>query len=309
LICGVAFAACASEPVRRDAGPSLAFVLPDGGSTDDAGSDDLDAGVEMPDAGEILPRGDAGSGLHTPDCPAETQFIYTLTGDNSLYRFYPPTLTFDRIGALGCLDLAGPWSMAVDRKGHIFTVYGDGRLFQVSPTTAACTATSFAVDQHGFTTFGMGFSANAAGSSNETLFVSGESGQGLATIDTTSFVLTPVGAYVGLTGTGITGRAELTGTGFGSLYGAFEGMPFVVAQVDKTNAHILSEAPQSGVNNSGQGSNFAFAAWAGGFYIFAGHGTSTNVYLYTPSTSQTTQVTSTSVEVIGAGVSTCAPLE
>jgi hypothetical protein len=264
---------------------------------------DIDGGLPVGDA-------DGGSGPRLPGgCAEGTQFIYTLAEDNTLYKFYPPSLQFTAVGTVNC-DLSGPWSMAVDRSAQIWSVWGDGHLFQINASTAACTPTAYSTGQHGFTTFGMGFAANTAGSQDETLFVSDDTaGLGLASINTTSFVLTPLGAYTNVTFS-TTGRAELTGTGNGNLYGAFEGSPFTVAEINKTNAALLSAAPQTGISTgSSGGSNFAFAAWGGGFYLFVGPGTSTDVYFYDPTTQTTTMKTSVTFEIVGAGVSTCAPLE
>ena len=61
------------------------------------------------------------------------------------------------------------------------------------------------------------------------------------------------------------------------------------------------------LNYPPNGSNFAFAFWGGDFWLFVGPGTSTDVFQYAPSTGMTTKVETESFEVVGAGVSTCAP--
>jgi hypothetical protein len=154
----------------------------------------------------------------------------------------------------------------------------------------------------------MGFSANAAGSSADTLFVSDSeltqpSTGGLAWIDTSSLVLTPVGPYDQLTGQ----RAELTGTGDGRLFGAFEGSPYVVAQIDKTTAHIISVAPQNAINYAPDSSNFAFAFWGGDFWLFVGPGSTTDVFQYQVASNTTTKRETEQFEIVGAGVSPGAP--
>ncbi len=307
-------AACGEDTVallKADAGhpDSGTSHVADGGThhTGDGGSDAgsaSDAGI--PDAGAP----DAGyEGPRIGQCNANTLYIYTIAADNTLYRFAPATSQFQAIGKLNCNALfASAFSMAVDRYANIWVVFTNGSLYRVDAVTAACKATSFKPFQSGFTTFGMGFAANSPGSQNETLFVSGDSNNGLASIDTTTLVLKPISHYSGLTGSGITGRAELSGNGTAHLWGAFEGSPFVVAEIDQTNGKILSESPQSGVGTSSSGgSNFAFAAWNGGFYLFVGPGGATNVYYYDPTNNSTTLKTSVSYEIVGAGVSTCAP--
>ena len=248
---------------------------------------------------------DAGGGGET--CAKETQFVYTLTADNLLLRFDPPTLIFTVIGTVDCGSFATPYSMAVDRNGQGWTVLTDGSLHQIDTKTAKCTATSFVPGQHGFNTFGMGFSTDDATGAAETLFVSqadlgGSTTLGLAKIDLGTMTLTPIGMY-----DKVDARAELTGTGDGRLFGAFEGSPYDVAQISKTDAEIESQAPQSALNYPPGSSNFAFAFWGGDFFLFVGPGTSTDVFLYEPATGKTTLKKTVPLEIVGAGVSTCAP--
>jgi hypothetical protein len=269
----------------------------DGGSaTDDAGATTDDGGGLVLDS--TIETGPIGSG-----CSTASQFVYVLAADDTLYSFDPPTLTFATIGKLNCpASFATPFSMAVDRFDHGWTVFTDGNLYRFDVKTAKCTGTGYVPNQGGFSTFGMGFSTDTAGGTSERLYVSGSSGQGLATIDTTSLTLKAIGGYDALSG-----RAELTGTGDARLFGAFEGTPYVVAGIDKTNAKILSQAPQSAISYPPDSSNFAFAFWGGDFWLFVGPGTSTDVFQYRPSTGTTTKVKTISAEIVGAGVSTCAP--
>lgn len=251
--------------------------------------------------------GGSGQGGSAPGCAQETQFIYTLAGDTTLSRFDPPTLTFTTIGLLSCPNGFGsPFSMAVDRNAQAWVVFTDGTLARVDTKTAKCTPTSFVPGQSGFTTFGMGFSSNSPGSPEETLFVSESTfvgtTLGLAKIDVQTLQLTPIGKYDQLNA-----RAEMTGTGDARLFAAFEGSPYIVAEVQKSDAHILSQAPQTQVNATAGGSNFAFAFWGGDFWLFVGSGGPTEVFQYKPATGKTTKVSSTPLEIVGAGVSTCAP--
>jgi hypothetical protein len=281
---------------------------------EDAAPPDLTAGDDagMDTGGSTFGPGDGATGPTTMSCPVETQFVYVVTADNSLYRFDPKALAFKLIGVLQCPDPLGtPYSMSVDRTGTAWVVFTDGTLYKVSTTTAKCTATKFVPGQHGFTTFGMGFSANGSGSQQETLFVTDSpyttgvtTVKGLASIDTTTLTLTPIGMYDKLDA-----RAEMTGTGDGHLFGAFEGTPYVVAEIDKTNAHIVSEAPQTSVNYAPDSSSLAFAFWGGDFWLFVGPGTYTDVFQYRPSTKTTTKVVTEQFEIVGAGVSTCAPTQ
>ena len=254
--------------------------------------------------------GAGGTGGGTPSgCSVESQFVYVIDDVATLYKFDPPSLVFTSIGTLSCPAgfAATPFSMAVDRLANAWVVFTDGNLFKVDTKTAACAATGFAPNQAGFVTFGMGFSTEGAGSNKDTLFVS-DSGftggtKGLAIVDTQSLVLTPVGMY-----DKANARAELTGTGDGKLFGAFEGTPYVVSQIEKSTAKILSQAPQTAIQYAPGSSNFAFAFWGGTFWLFVGDGTKTDVFNYDPAATTTLKTTVPQV-IVGAGVSTCAPIK
>lgn len=281
----------------------------DGGSTSVAATGSSATGGSGQGGDSFVTTGSGGSGQGggAPACAKETQFIYTLAADNTLYKFDPPTLTFTVIGTLDCPNGFGtPFSMAVDRGAQAWVVFTDGTLARVDTKNAKCTPTSFAPGQSGFTTFGMGFSSNSPGSTDETLFVSessfGGSTLGLAKIDVQTLKLTPIGMYDKLNA-----RAELTGTGDARLFGAFEGSPYNVAQIQKADAKVLMQAPQSAISYPPGGSNFAFAFWGGDFWLFVGPGSSTDVFQYKPTTGVTKKVSSTSAAIVGAGVSTCAP--
>lgn len=260
-------------------------------------------------SGGLVVTGGSGGGTNV-GCSAESQYVYVLDSAATLYKFDPPNLVFTPIGTLNCPAgfLDTPFSMAVDRNANAWVVYTNGSLFKVDTKTAACSATGFTPGQAGFVTFGMGFSTEGAGSTKDTLFVSQSdyagTTKGLATIDTQSLVLTPVGMYDQMNA-----RAELTGTGDGKLFGAFEGSPYVVAQIDKSNAKILSQAPQTQVQYPPGSSNFAFAFWGGSFWLFVGPGTSTDVFKYDPKAGGTVKLKTEAFAIVGAGVSTCAPIE
>lgn len=277
----------------------------DGGSGggDDVGSGADDAGLGPQDATD--PADACGAG---PSGLVQCSSVYVITGTQppELYRFDPSCLRFERIGQVTCTGTgpfaATPYSMAVARDGVAWVLYTSGRIFHVDVSTAACTPTSFVMNQSGFLQFGMGFAADGPGASTETLYVSrNTTPYALASIDTASLALGPIGDY-----DLVSGRAELTGTGDGRLFGAFEGTPFVVAEIDRTDAHILSTAPQSvGMASS----NFAFAAYGGRFYLFVGDGSYTDVVRYDPASGASeTVVSHFTQEVVGAGVSTCAPI-
>lgn len=256
-------------------------------------------GSAFSDAAAIATPTDGGTGKSK--CPLETQYVHVIDKDGKLYRFDPPSITFSNVGQITCSGSV--YSMAVDRNAFAWVHFLSGEIAKVDTRNAQCEKTSFVPNQKGFATnFGMGFSSNAPDTDEETLFVSDSLSPVLAKIDTTTLTLDKIGTY-----DKVSARAELTGTGDARLFGAFEGSPYDVAEIDKASAAIKSQAPQDPINYPPSGSNFAFAFWGGDFYLFVGPGDRTDVFRYTPADGQTTKLQTVSFVIVGAGVSTCAP--
>jgi hypothetical protein len=231
------------------------------------------------------------------DCPdAGDTLVYVLGSKRELYSFYPPTLAFKSIGTIACPTSANPNSMAVTRSGIAFTNFLSGELFEISTANAACKATPYDAGQQGWSTYGMGYAGIPDG--GETLYVSGFSKQGLAMIDTSSFTLDPIAQYQPVEQF----SCELTGTGDGHLY-AF--CPFGTGawfhEIDPVTAQLISSHQLS---TGGSLVSWAFAFWGGDFWLF----TNSNVTKYDPVTQTETLMTQAPIEIVGAGVSTCAPL-
>jgi len=255
-----------------------------------------------------LPR-DGGADLSSEDggptsCAAASTYVYVIDQDRMLSSFHPDTLTFEDVGPIICPAQLGatPFSMGVDRHARAWVVYSSGELFLVDVTNASCTATSFMADQDGFATFGMGFVSDAAGSNSETLFIAGDSGpseSNLGAIDQTSLLVSHVAV--------IDGAAELTGTGAGALWAFFpDGMR--IAQLDKklgtaeTSLELATLPPLPEA--------WAMAFWGGDFWLFyeAVGDSSSSVYHVKPDGTTSVAVANTGHVIVGAGVSTCAPL-
>jgi hypothetical protein len=199
--------------------------------------------------------------------------------------------------------------MAVDRRGIAYILFDlSNRLFRVSTATAACIDTSYVPGQSGFFSFGMGFATDQGGPS-ETLYVAGSdlsglgSAKGLARIDPTTFNLSPVGDF-----SPPIEQGELTGTGDGRLFAFYTKngvrQPSFIGQIDPQTAQVLGERRFDSVD---QGNGWAFAYWGGDFYMFHAPGSQTKVTRWRPADDSVTQVASTPLEIVGAGVSTCAP--
>jgi len=207
--------------------------------------------------------------------------------------------------------------MSVDRNAMAWVLYQNGQMYNVSTTDASCTASSFVPNQAGFENFGMGFVADSAGSSSETLFVAGGpsldmllgSSSRLASIDTASLTLTPRSGMLG-------GWPELTGTGAGDLYGFFPVTDILgsgvttVKRIDRDTGTPIETFNLTSLNTSGV-SAWAFAFWGGRFYIFVEiNRGGTAVHRFEPmSGTFETVVPNSGYSIVGAGVSTCAPVE
>jgi len=252
------------------------------------------------------PSVDAGG---SDDCNSRARWVYLVDDSSVLLRFEPDSLTFSAIGSLDCPSFATPFSMSVDRHAVAWVLYQDGALFHASTRDASCAETSFEPNQAGFDLFGMGFVGDGVG--GETLFVAGGDDGGiglgsarLAAVDTTTLRLTPRGDT-------LQGWPELTGTGDGQLWAFFpDTLPPSAAQLDTSTgatlrSHDLSALPPSSP------SAWAFAFWGGRYYVFlqSSGDASTNVYRMDPDGSSSLVLSDTGYRIVGAGVSTCAPVE
>jgi hypothetical protein len=251
------------------------------------------------------------SDVDRSDCPdADATLIYTITSTFDLQSFNPATGLFKTIGSIQCPARRGetPFSMAVDRRGVAYVLFTDNRLYRVSTATAACISTPYVPGQSSFLRFGMGFTTTGAGPA-EALFVAGDDNQanggasGLARIDPTTFALTRIDDF-----SPAIDSAELTGTGDGRLFAFYrkgqDTPPAYIGEVDTTTAKVLGERR---FDNIDMGTGWAFAYWGGDFYMFHAPNDTTRVTRWRPSDDSVVQVATSSVKIVGAGVSTCAP--
>jgi hypothetical protein len=240
------------------------------------------------------------------DCAdAAITYIYLFSSAYNLLSFDPSTLNVKTIGKVSCPTTLLPNSMAVDHLGVAYadlTDFADaGGIFKLSTSTAACSTTSY-TPQDNFTKFGMGFVADLDG--GESLFIAdtvhNPSGA-LASVDLATFKLGYVGPF-----SPPLPVCELTGTGDGRLFAFCMNNPTgsTLAQVDPKTAKQIGadKLKTGGINNA-----FAFGFWGGNFYLFTGTG-STTITEYDPIKKTETVVKTISEEIVGAGVSTCAPL-
>ena len=233
-----------------------------------------------------------------PTCPPDlTPPIYVITTLSNLYAFDPVTARFTFIGAAACpsMSTSYPFSMAVSRDGTAYTVFNDGTLFRIDLATAQCTKTPYEPGQAGFLGFGMGFSANTP-APGETLYVVNADTDYLASIDLSTFILTPIAP--------VSVEAELTGTLDGRLYAFFPSPSngnMEIGRVDKVSGRITGTLPLAFANNR----DWSFAIAGGSFYTFTSDIEPTTVRLVDAQGDAKVIATMNEV-VIGAGVSTCA---
>jgi hypothetical protein len=201
--------------------------------------------------------------------------------------------------------------MGIDRDAVAWVLYDDGELFRVDTTTLACTATQWQPTPDLFL-YGMGFSSDTSGGNTDTLFVAGTATMAGATmgafasIDTTSFAATTIAQ--------IPGFPELTGTGSAELWAWYPSHGQIpttphLDQLDKTSGAVLQTFPLSTL--SGRPDAYAFAFWGGDFWIFLDRDDLMNTMVFQVN-AMTGAITSTTMNtgrvIVGAGVSTCAPV-
>jgi hypothetical protein len=254
----------------------------------------------------------AGSGSSasggSPGCSLAAELVYVFSLQNDIYSFDPPSKKFTKVATPDCQAGGQPNSMAIDRNLVAWLNYIGGiYTFDLNKKSGCKLAIS---PPAGFAQVGMGFSTDMVGGTAETLYLDGIGGGGLAKVNMATMTVVKIGLFSNdpkLTGQ----SAELTGTGDARLFGYFTTFPYVrVAQLDKGNANIISDNELTGVTPP---SAWAFSFWGGDFYLYAAPGANatgnSSVIHYSPSNNMVdpTYVADVGFEIIGAGVSTCAP--
>jgi hypothetical protein len=250
-----------------------------------------------------------GSGGDGNDgCSDAAKLIYVVDSNNQLSTFDGSTKSFHTLGALSCAASGGatPFSMGVDRNANAYVLYSSGELFKVDTSSLACTKTAWTT-QLGLQQFGMGFSTDTAGGTTDTLYIAGGSTvmgatSKLAKLDVNTFSATQVGT--------VTGWPELTGTGNAELWGFFpDASSPRVEKINKATGAAAMTYPESSI--AGTPSAWAFAFWGGDYWIFLmkDFELSTTVYQINGANGTIKSMTAANGRtIVGAGVSTCAPV-
>ena len=281
----------------------------------------IDAGPES--------HADAGpdSGLDGDECADGLELIYVVDSANVLYSFDPAVQSaaaFQQVGTgtLSCPSGGQPFSMAVGRDGYAYVLFqselGDCvGVNKISIETGVCEAqTPYVCGSNGDfpCTFGMGYVTDGPSTTAERLFVtaSGQSGElaALGVLDPSTGALSSTGGVLQADG------GEFTGNGLGELWGFFPQAEVPsVARIDKTSGGMVDTANDYYDVSSaitGAAMSWAFAYWGNAFYIFyqSASDDSTDVYILDLSTGATNKyIPDTQKSIVGAGVSTCAPVE
>ncbi|MCB9779569.1 MAG: hypothetical protein H6742_13480 [Alphaproteobacteria bacterium] len=239
------------------------------------------------------------------DCTETDDRIYVIEreGDEILI-FDPETLGFESLGRLRCDGARGatPASMAVGRDGIAWVRMSDDKLYEVSLDDLACTPTDFRLPS-GFGSFGMGFATEHDGTWRDHLFIA----------DADTLGMLDVGALSVETVGRMASQSELTGNAAGELW-AFLPLesPAELAQLDQDDGSRRARIPLPMFPSPADIDTFAFATWGGEFWLFVrtyGMGSSTDVYRVDADGAMTRVLVDVGFDVVGAGVSTCAPTE
>jgi hypothetical protein len=245
------------------------------------------------------------------------RLIYLVDAADELLSFDPRKLPgdpFARVGTLACDHRASqPFSMAVDRHGVAWVIYRSGELFKVSISDARCRPTRHVRGAGGIARFGMGFVSDQAGGATETLYLSSADGSNrLARIDPAGDLTPrPIGAIAATAQL----NPELTGTSDARLFGFFPAAdaPSFVQEIDRATGAALGPRWSLGAAPLGQVTAWAFAQWAGVFYVFVtvrgdDGAVTTTVRTIDPASGRAEVVRDrVPYAIAGAGVSTCAP--
>jgi hypothetical protein len=272
------------------------------------GGHQLDGTIGQSDTGS----GGQSDGTAADNCPDETKVIYVVDDAMRFASFDPkptPPVLHD-IGVLNCPGTGGshPFAMSIDRNSVAWVVYGSGALYQVDIKTAACTGANFTMGQLGFDLFSMSFVADSPGATTDTLYIAGGTGPGqgtvtLGTIQMPALTVTSLGAT-------LDGWPDVTGTGDAKFWGFFpDTTPPKVAQIDKTNGTQSNIWPLPSLQ--GEPRAWAFSFWGGDFWVFhmlQGDMDTTVYRVKGTDGSMSVALANTGRTIVGAGVSTCAPI-
>ena len=236
------------------------------------------------------------------DCEDTSDLVYVIDKESEeLFLFHPDTLSLESLGVLDCDYWSTPASMGVARDGVAYVRYADDHVYAVDLETMNCTPTTYGDQPNTFGSFGMGYATQSAKTWRDDLFVANS--KQLARLDDTTWTLEQLGR--------LPSQAELTGNADGELWGFLPlESPAELVQLDKEDGSVLETIKMPSFPDPYDIDTFAFATWDGDFYLFVrtfGMGSSTDVYRVSENGQMTRVLENIGINVVGAGVSTCAP--
>ncbi len=265
---------------------------------------------------------DTTTGVVPEQCPCPDNLevplddgIFVLSKTAQLWKYLPGDNKFELLGALDCGVAPSTFSMGVDRQGYAWVQFSDLQIRKVDVTNVAdCTDPGFVPKQDGIKNFGMAFVSNSADDKCDRIYGNHYNGVAQGAMVSEFFSVDPDTLKLQQLGKSDYGLAEVTGTGDGRAF-LFAGPdPAELVEVDKATGATLKVTPLPGVKTGG---GFAFAFFAGDFYFFTdaqSDGKSEVTHIdYDDSDKNGKQdlkvvLQDAPLRVVGAGVSTCAPL-
>jgi len=257
-------------------------------------------------------KGRCADGACVDTCAVkDVELIYVVNSDHQLLSFDPRKLpgdAFHQVGLLDC-DRQSPYSMAVDRDGLAWVLYRGGNVYRVSIIDGHCNRDpAYRGSRGGTELFGMGFVSDGPKATTEKLFVaSSMTPAEIAVLDVSKpSPWHTVGNLLGRE----TSTPELTGTADGKLFAFFpeSGHDAFVQEIDRETAQPIGARMPVG-SPAGEINAWAFAHWGGVFYIFVTIANNSSVYAINRKTGAHSLVLDhLPSRIVGAGVSTCAPL-
>jgi hypothetical protein len=250
------------------------------------------------------------SGAMGAECsPDARDWIYLLTAERGVFRFSPLTREVQLRGVIDCMvrDIRGgatntPYALTVDRRGGGWSSFRGGGLARLGLLDGTCTPTCL---KGPFPTWSLAFALDDAGVENLYVEESAESNvlAKFGTLDLDNGKFTQLG-----NNDAVSRGADLTATGDGRIFGFFHATTNFLAEVDRTTGHLsgVIDLPWLNIRYG-----WAFAFWGGSFWMFRSE-TSGETKLDRvdwPSGAHTPVDVALKFTVVGAGVSTCAPID
>ena len=250
-------------------------------------------------------------------CDLAAQHIYLISSSGELLQFDPSedgtVLTRLDINFNRCVSGSErPFSMSVDRTGRAWVLSSSGNIYWIDLETGECTDSNYQQSNTFGLLFGMGFASDQNNPLSEYLYVASSDvsffgsseGEALGAIDPETGQLRVIGDIMH---TGL----ELTGTSEGRLF-AYSPQQGLVLEL---NTNQGEELQRWSVPQIVMPQGWAFAHWGGFLYMFVSEGdplfssNSNKILRLDPETGQTeTLEDNGDYTIVGAGVSTCAPV-